>query len=316
MKSISFIIFLFCQRLIIDDIWNYCRSDKHSVSMFVSSVEWSTKSRSIVFLQREIDFDNRTCLSAFSCYYGRIVCLGGLVSEYFVLTSASCVVRKDGQPYAPARIKVRRAFSGRETAVDSSVADIIVHPRFTFWRCKYPKYDIAILKLLSRIDPGKSSVQPIPFASSHFLNYFSVNHDCYTFGIRNLETEIDARTRIPIVNLKRFDECPELLGRDRAEGVVCMQRYGTPSGCDARFGSPVICKETLVGIISRVCRCSSYNTYQQVTDVGYFHYWIQENLDIYGGTTVYIAYVKWRVFVVIVVCTIVLIFVVINLCLL
>ena len=162
----------------------------------------------------------------------------------------------------------------------------IRHPRFSLGEIE-AFYDIALIKVVRDFDPRISRPLELPKQNEPIAE----NTECFVTGYGHTE-QVGSRTKpvmnpspilrgvyIPIWNIENCrNTCPRCIITD--ENICAGLADGGLGACSGDSGSPMMCNNKLIGIVSWGVGCARPNYPSVYTRVAVFRDWIRANSGI------------------------------------
>ncbi|KAL9970834.1 hypothetical protein ACROYT_G023281 [Oculina patagonica] len=206
---------------------------------------------------------------------GGRICGGSLLSEWWVVTAAHCVLDRGDYPIHPSRVTVivgAHQLAGTTSVQQSiKVAKINAHDSFSW---KHFKNDIALIQLRTRVKlSDKVNTVCLPAKGSRV----SVGKNCYvtgwglTVGGGNAADTLQ-QVMLPVVGHSSCRRKNGKLVPDLEErSMLCAGRKGKGT-CQGDSGGPFVCNEggrwVLRGVVSwgqKECRTDYYQVFARVS---------------------------------------------------
>ena len=163
-----------------------------------------------------------------------VICGGVIISPWYILTAAHCVVRKLQVIKYELLVGTVSEYITKQHIIILSSSDVIAHPRFQWKGTGKPKHDIAMLRLPKRLKFGYN-IQPICLPSVNQINIFEKNCEFAGWG----------RTINSYYHSQQLNTMPaRLRGHcDNSKSIICVTYKGKSSGaCKGDSGSPLVHK--------------------------------------------------------------------------
>lgn len=206
----------------------------------------------------------------------KFLCSGSVISEKFVLTTASCLSL--GIPVEELyEVRSESSFPDMEGFVHR-VTRAIKHESFSGF-----KADLGLLEV--REPFMLSVVKPIDLFKSNQKFQNGSLAEFSGWGGNSMDIEFKKIFRVatmPLLERRSCNEAYAINGKEllRDQGSFCFgfDRKEETDSCCADIGSPVAIDGRLVGVVSRRLRCTETDYPGIVTEVAHFRHWIDEQI--------------------------------------
>lgn len=214
------------------------------------------------------------------------VCCGAIIHPRIVLTAAHCVV--DYYSQAVVNVDLFCIYAGTTVSINatgqkSRVGKIIPHPEFNR---TINLNDIALMYTKKNFTYGSSVqalnlAQPEMFKEKEPAEYFLAG-DCIVSGWgytaendKNVSTEL----RSVVLPLLNNQNCSDLLPREPSQTEICtLDPAARKDSCQGDSGSPLVCENVGVGIVSWGRGCARNNSPAVYTRIDKYADWIKTKI--------------------------------------
>ncbi|XP_073822342.1 trypsin-like [Musca autumnalis] len=206
-------------------------------------------------------------------------CAGTIFQEDLVLTTAHCVMDKRRVITKPRSLLLVAGTPNRvqpaNTTVQYPVRSLSANTNFV----RKNQNDIAIIRLKGVIPENSNAIRAIklPKGPPEFGSHCTIlgwGRLCRNGPLSDLATHLGVRLFTP-------EECRKMLPHRFKEGMLCAgeNKPFKQDPCRGDSGGPLICNNTLTGIISWTLGCGSLHAASLYTDVWYHRQWIEKHLS-------------------------------------
>ncbi|XP_061401483.1 serine protease 53-like, partial [Musca vetustissima] len=197
-------------------------------------------------------------------------CAGTIIEKDLVLTTAHCVMDKRRVITKPRRLLLVAGTPNRvepaNTTIQYPVRSLVANTNFV----RKNLNDIAIIRLKGLIPENSSAIRAIklpvgpPQYGSH-CTLLGWGRLCRNGPLSDLATHLGVRLYTP-------EECRQKLADRFKEGMLCAgeNKPFKQDPCRGDSGGPLICNNTLTGIISWTIGCGSFHAASLYTDVCHY----------------------------------------------
>ncbi|XP_019891723.2 trypsin II-P29-like [Musca domestica] len=206
-------------------------------------------------------------------------CAGTIFGKDLVLTTAHCVMDKRRVITKPRRLLLVAGTPNRvepsNTTIQYPVRSLAANLNFV----RKNQNDIAIIRLKGVIPENSTAIKSIrlPEGPPQFGAHCTIlgwGRLCRNGPLSDLATHLG-------VHLFSPEECRQKLPDRFKEGMLCAgeNKPFKQDPCRGDSGGPLICNNTLTGIISWTIGCGSFHAASLYTDVWYHRQWIEQQLS-------------------------------------
>uniref|UniRef100_A0A1I8PM31 Peptidase S1 domain-containing protein n=1 Tax=Stomoxys calcitrans TaxID=35570 RepID=A0A1I8PM31_STOCA len=206
-------------------------------------------------------------------------CSGTIFGKDLVLTAAHCVMDKRRVLTKPRRLLLVAGTPNRvepsNTTVQYPARSLTAHTNFV----RKNRNDIAVIRLKGEVPEKSDSIKaiklpsgPPPYGSQCIV--LGWGRLCRDGPLSGFATHLRVKLYTP-------EECQRKLPNKFKEGMLCAgeDRPFKQDPCRGDSGGPLICNDTLTGIISWTIGCGSFYAASLYTDVWYNRQWIDQHIS-------------------------------------
>lgn len=221
----------------------------------------------------------------------RQFCAGSVVADRWVLTAAHCMFNIDGSLTTAAQVRIVAGINDLtdETAVETVVTNIFLHPRFD--DTTVPINDIALLELATSVSVPYNVLLDVNPESLVGRNAFIAGWGALAEqgGIAGGRFPDQLQqASLPIVSREQCNLPESYNGSIQSTQLCAGFQQGGIDSCQGDSGGPIYViegsRQVQIGVISFGAGCARPNLYGVYTSVEAYRPWIRNYIELNGST--------------------------------